>query len=37
MTDWGKDPKIERIGMDGSNRKIITNDVVWPNAITIGE
>ncbi|CAG2240579.1 VLDLR [Mytilus edulis] len=35
MTDWGKDPKIERIGMDGSNRKIITNDVVWPNAITI--
>lgn len=37
VTDWGKSPKIERIGMDGSDRKIISKDVVWPNSITIGE
>ncbi|XP_071176515.1 very low-density lipoprotein receptor-like isoform X2 [Mytilus edulis] len=35
VTDWGKSPKIERIGMDGSDRKIISKDVVWPNSITI--
>jgi hypothetical protein len=37
ITDWGKNAKIERIGMDGSSRKsIVTLDVVWPNSITIG-
>lgn len=36
ITDWGKKAKIERIGMDGSNRQsIVTVDVVWPNSITI--
>jgi hypothetical protein len=34
ITDWGKEPKIERIGMDGSNRQsIVTVDIAWPNGI----
>ena len=36
ITDWGSDnPKIERIAMDGSSRQIITDDVIWPNSISI--
>ena len=35
-TDWGKHPKIERAGLDGSQRVILVNtSVVWPNGITI--
>ncbi|XP_069108702.1 low-density lipoprotein receptor-related protein 2-like isoform X5 [Argopecten irradians] len=35
-TDWSLSPYIGRIGMDGSNpRKIITNKLGWPNALTI--
>ena len=37
-TDWGKNPKIEKCGMDGdpSTRKaIITTEILWPNALTI--
>lgn len=35
-TDWGKQPKIERAGMDGSHRSaIVTTDVLWPNGLTI--
>ena len=37
-TDWGDQPlaKIERAGMDGTNRSVIINDdIVWPNGITI--
>ena len=37
ITDWGSKPKIERIGLDGSDRKIITEDVIWPNSISIGK
>ncbi|XP_039257073.2 low-density lipoprotein receptor-related protein 4-like isoform X1 [Styela clava] len=37
-TDWGSLPKIERIGMDGTNRSIIiSKDLVWPNGLTIDE
>ncbi|XP_045781446.1 low-density lipoprotein receptor-like [Maniola jurtina] len=35
-TDVGKEPKIERAGMDGSHRQtIVSNDVVWPNGLTL--
>lgn len=35
-TDWGPRPKIERIEMDGSNRRsIITESVFWPNGLTL--
>lgn len=32
----GPNPKIERIEMDGKNRKsIITESIIWPNGLTI--
>ena len=35
-TDWGKEPKIERAEMDGSNRLVIVRrDIHWPNGLTI--
>lgn len=37
-SDWGKVPKIERSGMDGSNREVIvkqSQDLEWPNGLTI--
>lgn len=35
-TDWGEEPRIERAGMDGSNRKIIVEvDIYWPNGLTV--
>ncbi|XP_048255378.1 very low-density lipoprotein receptor-like [Haliotis rufescens] len=35
-TDWGKQPKIERCGMDGNDRKVIINTTIaWPNGLTI--
>lgn len=35
-TDWGEVPKIERAGMDGSNRFIIINtEIYWPNGLTL--
>ena len=35
-TDWGKQPKIERAGLDGSHRVILVNSsIAWPNGITI--
>ncbi|XP_064646226.1 low-density lipoprotein receptor-related protein 2-like [Lineus longissimus] len=35
-SDWGKPPRIERAGMDGSDRKIIISEkVFWPKGITI--
>ncbi|XP_076470996.1 low-density lipoprotein receptor-related protein 4-like isoform X2 [Babylonia areolata] len=35
-TDWGKTPKIERAGMDGSLRTTIANSsLFWPNGLTI--
>ena len=35
-TDWGEVPKIERAGMDGTNRQIIVTDkIYWPNGITL--
>lgn len=35
-TDWGKDAKIERAGLDGSHRQtIVSYDIKWPNGLTI--
>lgn len=35
-TDWGEKPKIERSGMDGSNRiTLVDKNINWPNGITI--
>ena len=38
FSDWGKDPKIERIGMDGnpdSRTAIVKEDIVWPNGLCL--
>ncbi|XP_052831949.1 low-density lipoprotein receptor-related protein 1B isoform X1 [Octopus bimaculoides] len=35
-TDWGSSPHIGRVKMDGTNRiKIIDQNLIWPNALTI--
>lgn len=35
-TDWGENPRIERIGMDGTLREtIISNKIYWPNGLTL--
>lgn len=35
-TDWGENPRIERIGMDGTNRStIISTKMYWPNGLTL--
>ena len=35
-TDWGAEPKIERAGMDGSERRLlVTENVLWPNGLTL--
>ena len=35
-SDWGENPRIERMGMDGSERKVIVNTkIYWPNGLTI--
>ena len=36
-TDWGFQHKIEKAGLDGSNRKVLVDyDLYWPNGLTIG-
>lgn len=35
-TDWGENPRIERVGMDGTLREtIISNKIYWPNGLTL--
>ena len=35
-SDWGRYPKIERAGLDGSHRTTLhTAGVRWPNGLTI--
>ncbi|XP_056632979.1 low-density lipoprotein receptor-related protein 2 isoform X2 [Diorhabda sublineata] len=35
-TDWGENPRIERMGMDGTNRSVIINTkIYWPNGLTL--
>lgn len=34
--DWGEHPKIERAGMDGSDRRVlISQNITWPNGLAI--
>lgn len=36
FSDWGSQAYIGRMGMDGSNAtKIVTDKMVWPNALTL--
>lgn len=35
-TDWGENPRIERVGMDGTQRGVIINTkIYWPNGLTL--
>lgn len=35
-TDWGEVPKIERAGLDGTERSVIIDqDINWPNGLTL--
>ena len=35
-TDWGEKPRIEKSGLDGSNRAlVIATNIDWPNDLTI--
>ncbi|KAA0708058.1 Low-density lipoprotein receptor-related protein 1 [Triplophysa tibetana] len=35
-SDWGDNPHIGRIGMDGTNRSVIIQDkITWPNGLTL--
>ncbi|XP_074098383.1 low-density lipoprotein receptor-related protein megalin isoform X1 [Cotesia typhae] len=35
-TDWGENPRIERVGMDGKDRStIISTKIYWPNGLAL--
>lgn len=35
-TDWGENPRVERIGMDATNRSTIINTkIYWPNGLAL--
>ena len=35
-TDWGENPKLERMSMDGTaHTTIISSDIVWPSGLAI--
>lgn len=35
-TDWGENPRVERVGMDGRDRSaIITTKIYWPNGLAL--
>nr|XP_045622888.1 low-density lipoprotein receptor-related protein 2-like isoform X5 [Procambarus clarkii] len=35
-TDWGENPRIERVGLDGQKRSVIINSkIFWPNGLTV--
>ena len=37
-SDWGSNPKIGRLGFDGSDKKdVITTDLVWPNGVAVDQ
>ncbi|XP_059139258.1 prolow-density lipoprotein receptor-related protein 1-like [Physella acuta] len=36
FTDWGSNPQISRMNMDGTDLRVIVNQrIVWPNGLTI--
>lgn len=37
-TDWGKQPRIEQMDMDGANRKVLVGaDLGWPNSLAVDQ
>lgn len=35
-SDWGENAKLERAGMDGSDRKVLINmNLGWPNGLAV--
>ena len=35
-SDWGTNAKIEKVGMDGSDRTVlVSHNVTWPNGLTL--
>ena len=35
-SDWGENPHIGRVGMDGTNRSVVVEDrITWPNGLTL--
>ena len=35
-SDWGRFPRIETSGMDGSNRKVLVSEkLFWPNGLAL--
>lgn len=35
-SDWGENPRIERISLDGTGRTaIVTTKIFWPNGLTL--
>lgn len=35
-TDWGENPRIERVDLNGENRtSIVDTKIYWPNGLTV--
>ena len=35
-TDWGRHPRIERAGLDGTGREVLhQHNVTWPNGLSV--
>lgn len=34
-SDWGEKPSVNSAGLDGKDKKIISNTVIWPNGLAL--